>query len=135
MSEQTHAGEVRLGVDVVDIVRFGQVCARQPRLVERVFTVSERSECHGKIARLAARFAAKEAVMKLLGVGLGAVDFSDIEVRTKQSGEPTLSLSGRAERLAGGFGIGTPTVSLTHSQIVAIAVVAAVPRDLRHRKY
>ena len=65
-------GVIGVGIDAVDVDRFAVVVARRPRLVERLFTDRERSEAGGSAARLAARFAAKEAVMKVLGVGLGA---------------------------------------------------------------
>lgn len=129
MSDAASAAGVRLGVDVVDVSRFGEVCRRQPRLIERVFTPQEQSRCRGQVTRLAVRFAAKEAGMKLLGVGLGAVNFVDIEVGTLESGEPVLLLSGRAAALAKGLGLGEVSLSLTHSAMVAIAVVAALSRD------
>jgi holo-[acyl-carrier protein] synthase len=74
---------------------------------------------------LAARFAAKEAVLKAMGVGIGAADFREMEVVRGPGGEPTLALSGRAAALAGTRGIDRWHVSLTHTDQVAVASVVA----------
>jgi holo-[acyl-carrier protein] synthase len=76
---------------------------------------------------LAARFAAKEAVMKALGVGLGAFAFSDVEVDRQLSGEPRLVVRGRAAELAAQRGAARWLVSLTHTSSAAAAVVVALP--------
>jgi holo-[acyl-carrier protein] synthase len=113
----------------VDVARFANVLARRPRLAERLFTVDERTYAGGlanPAPSLAARFAAKEAVMKALGVGLGAFAFSDVEVRRQASGEPDLVLSGRAARLASDRQIRSWMVSLTHTSSSAAAVVLAL---------
>lgn len=97
-------------------------------MVERVFTEGERNYALRKndpTERLAARFAVKEATMKALGVGLGAFKFHDVEVAKKRSGEPTLALSGRAVELAEARGISEWKVSITHSDLIAMAVVIA----------
>jgi holo-[acyl-carrier protein] synthase len=70
-----------VGVDVVDVPRFTLALRRRPRLIERLFTEQERRDCQERPDRLAARFAAKEAVLKALGSGLGAASFQSIEVR------------------------------------------------------
>lgn len=74
---------------------------------------------------LAARFAVREATMKALGVGLGAFDFHDVSVHKHPSGAPFLKVSGRAEELARTSGVGAWHVSITHTDTVAMAVVAA----------
>ena len=80
---------VGLGIDLVDVARFAAVLARRPKLAERLFTLGERAYA-GTFANpapsLAARFAAKEAAMKALGVGLGAFAFGDVEVQREPSG-------------------------------------------------
>jgi holo-[acyl-carrier protein] synthase len=123
---------VGIGVDVVDLERFESVVHRRPRFVERVFTTDEREYCdRGKgfstrCQRYAARFAAKEAVMKVLGCGLGAYAFHDVAVtRDEESGEPALVVRGKAATMAAEKGIGRWHVSLTHSDGVAIAFVVA----------
>lgn len=120
---------VGLGIDVVDLDRFRAVLARRPRVAERLFTDGERSYAalqRDPTRRLAARFAAKEAAMKALGVGLGAFKFHDVEVVRLSSGAPSLRLAGRAQALAHDQGVREWRVSLTHGDLVAEAVVVAL---------
>ena len=120
---------IGLGLDAVEIERFRRALARTPTLAERLFTAGERAygaRFPDPAPRLAARFAAKEATMKALGVGLGAFDFHDVEVCNAPSGAPSLRLSGRAAALAGAQGVTAFRVSLTHTDTVAEAVVAAL---------
>jgi holo-[acyl-carrier protein] synthase len=123
---------VAVGVDVVDLDRFESVMTRQKSFLDRVFTAGEREYCDKAKAtsvrcqRYAARFAAKEAVMKALGCGLGAYGFHDVEVaREDDSGEPSLVVKGKAAVLADERGITRWMLSLSHSDVVAIALVAA----------
>ena len=74
---------------------------------------------------LAARFAAKEAVMKSLSVGLGAFDFADVEVVRGEGGAPALTVTGRAAGLAAARSVGGWHVSLTHTAVTAMAVALA----------
>ena len=120
---------VSLGTDVVDLDRFRLALKRTPGLVDRVFTEGERAYALRKndpTERLAARFAVKEATMKALGVGLGAFKFHDVEVIKARSGEPSLRLEGAAADLAARRGITGWMVSITHSDLIALAVVAAL---------
>ena len=119
-----------VGFDLVDVARFERVLARRSGLSQRLFTARELDQAKGPTAaarasRLAARFAAKEAVMKALGVGLGAVRFHDIEVRRLASGQPELNLTGAAARLAAERGATSWLVSLSHTATNAGAVVTA----------
>ena len=117
------------GIDSVDILRFAQVLARRPGLASRLFTPGEQHYAAGlanPVPSLAARFAAKEAVMKALGVGLGAFEWVDVEVTRADSGAPSLVVSGRAATLAADRGITGWHLSLTHTDTVASALVAAV---------
>src|SRR5262245_26919096 len=95
----------------------------------RLFTESELAladERTDPIPTLAARFAAKEAVMKALGVGLGAFSFHEVEVLRLASGAPELRVSGGAAELAGRRGVTAWRLSLTHSVATAGAVVSAL---------
>jgi holo-[acyl-carrier protein] synthase len=95
----------------------------------RLFTDGERSYAatmHNPVPTLAARFAVKEAVMKALGVGLGAFDWSDVEVLRRPGGAPELTVTGRAAALAASKGVGSWLVSITHTDTVASAAVVAV---------
>ena len=121
---------VAVGVDVVDLDRFESAITRQKGFLERVFTPTEREYCERAKApavrcqRYAARFAAKEAVMKALACGLGGFGFHDVYVeRDEDSGEPLLQVTGKAAALAGERGISRWALSLSHSDIVAIAFV------------
>jgi len=122
-------GGVRgIGVDAVDVERFRQVMARRPGIVHRLFTETERAyalRSRDPGPRLAVRFAAKEAVLKALGVGVGAAGFRDVEVVRGDNGEPGLALSGRAAALSAERGVRRWHVSLTHTDTVAVATVVA----------
>lgn len=116
---------IGVGIDAVDVARFTLILGRRHGFEERVFTLLERSTCGGTADRLAARFAAKEATMKALGVGLGAFGFHDVWVEREPSGRPRLRVEGRAAELARAAGVTRWHVSLTHTHLVAGAVVVA----------
>jgi holo-[acyl-carrier protein] synthase len=119
---------IGLGIDAVDIARFQMAMERSPRLAERVFTASERAVASRRAdapAVLAARFAVREATMKALGVGLGAFDFQDVSIVSEHSGRPQLQVSGRAAELARECGVTAWHVSISHTDDLAVAVVAA----------
>jgi holo-[acyl-carrier protein] synthase len=119
-----------LGTDLVEIDRFRLAMTRRgPRFAERLFSEAERAyaDRHRDPApRLAARFAAKEAVMKALGVGLWKFAFRDVEVVRAKSGAPSLALRGKAEQLAGARGVRAWQLSLSHTDSTAIAVALAI---------
>jgi holo-[acyl-carrier protein] synthase len=120
---------IGLGIDAVDIGRFRAVLARRPALAARLFTDGERAFARRRVdpaPSLAARFAAKEAAMKALGVGLGAFGWKDVEVVASAAGRPSLSVRGAAAALADDQGVGNWQVSLTHTESFAQAVVAAL---------
>ncbi len=116
---------LRVGVDHVEVRRLERVLERRPALVDRVFTEAEQLDAarRAPAQRLAARFAAKEATMKALGVGIGAVRLRDVEVRLEPDGRPRLELHGRARDRASALGVATLEVSLTHTDALATAVV------------
>lgn len=120
---------IGVGTDLVDIVRLERMLDRRPKLADRLFSVEELAYASG-LRRpgptLAGRFAVKEAVMKALGVGLGAVDWTDISVARLPGGRPSLSVGGRAARLADSRGVGGWHVSISHTDTMASAVVVAV---------
>jgi holo-[acyl-carrier protein] synthase len=120
---------IGVGIDAVDVDRFRRTLTRTPRLADRLFTAEERAyaaRSRDPTERLAARFAAKEAVMKALGVGLGAFAFNDVEVERAASGAPSLVLRGSAGALATDRGVREWKVSLSHTAHVAEAVVIAL---------
>ncbi len=120
---------VSVGTDLVDIDRMRAVIDRRPRFITRVFTEQEQAYClsrNDSAERFAARFAAKEAVLKALGVGLGGADLVEIEVVRLDSGQPTLRLHGRAKALAEEAGIANWLITISHSDHVAHVFVAGL---------
>ncbi len=115
------------GVDIVEIDRVAALVRRYgERFRDRVYTRREWADCAGRAESLAARFAAKEATMKALGVGLGAFAFHDVEVVKAPSGAPSLALRGAAAELAKRRGVHDFRLSISHTDLIAEAVVAAV---------
>lgn len=118
-----------IGIDAVDVARFRQLLVRRANLRQRLFTEAELASLATRsddARSLAARFAVREATMKAMGVGLGAFDFHDVSIATSVSGAPQLIVTGRAEVLAKSQGVVGWHVSITHTDAVAIAVVAAL---------
>lgn len=119
---------IGIGVDVVDVPRMRQVLERTPSFRERTFTPGERADAEQRndpTERYAARFAAKEAVMKSMGLGLGAFGFHEVETILAESGQPSLVLSGLAAELAEARGITRWHLTLSHTSNTAIAMVIA----------
>lgn len=110
-------------VSIARLERLGELYG--DRFLRRVFTDEERADCGERYESLAARWAAKEAVAKALGTGIGAARFLEIEVCRDTSGRPELVLSGDAARLAGVLGLSNWAVSLAHDGGMAIAFVVA----------
>jgi holo-[acyl-carrier protein] synthase len=120
---------IGIGNDLVDIDRFRRALERTPTLRERLFTEAERSYADARAdptERYAVRFAAKEAVMKALGVGLGEIQLRDIEVQRSDSGAPQIVLHGTAAELAASRGVQRWLITLSHSATVAQAIVIAL---------
>jgi len=116
---------VGVGIDAVDVERFALMLGRRRGLADRLFTDVEQADGGGSPARLAARFAAKEATMKALGVGLGAFGFHDVWVEREASGRPVLRVEGQALEVAAACGASRFDVSLTHTALTAQAIVLA----------
>ncbi len=118
---------IRSGVDIIEIERVARAIERHgSRFYLRFFTEREVAESRRQAAALAARFAAKEAVAKALGTGIGVVRWIDIEIVSGTQRQPELRLHGAAARLAGELGLAEWAVSLshTHQHAVAFAVAA-----------
>lgn len=115
----------RAGVDLVDCDRMRQMLEEDPAFLEIAFTEREQADCSVDPARLGARWAAKEAVMKVLGKGIGAVSPRDIEIRSEPDGAPTLGLTGSAQHFGNEMGATDWSVSLSHEGGFAVAFVIA----------
>lgn len=119
---------VGVGTDLLDVDRLRSALGRTPGLVDRLFTAGEQDHVRrhrDPVPHLAARFAAKEAVMKSLGVGIDSVAFTDIDVVSDPGGRPSVVLSGRAATRAEEVGARIFHVSLTHTATLAQALVVA----------
>ncbi len=118
---------LRTGVDLLEIERFTSAYRQyDQRLLQRLFTPTELAENGENMASLAARFAAKEAVAKAFGTGIGRVTWHEIEICRGSAGEPVLHLYGRAQELAQSLRLSHWSLSLSHTQSHAIAFVVAM---------
>ncbi len=111
-----------VGVDIMEIDRFAASLAKRPRLAERCFTPAEAAYCASKAfppQHFAARFAAKEAVGKALGIGM--TRWREVEV-VRGRGAPTIALHGRYARRAEDLGVDRIHISLTHGRDAAVAM-------------
>ena len=116
--------EYAVGIDAIEIARVRRVLQRHPeRFLRRVYTAEEVGFCRGRVAELAARFAAKEAVMKALGTGARGLAWREIEILPNSRGKPIVYLHGLAAKRAQTIGLRGVDVSLTHSRELAIAAV------------
>ena len=108
-----------LGIDVVDIARFGETLDRTPSMRERLFTPAERER---SVSSLAARFAAKEALAKALGAPTG-MGWLDAEIVNEATGDPRFDIRGSVLARANDLGVATVHVSMSHDAGIASAVV------------
>lgn len=119
---------IGIGIDTVELNRMRDVLERTPSFRDRVFAEEERAYAathRDPVATFAARFAAKEAVMKSLGVGIGAFDWKDVVVIREPTGRPRLELRGKADELAKKSRVQRWHLSLTHDSGRAMAMVVA----------
>jgi holo-[acyl-carrier protein] synthase len=124
---------VGVGLDLVDVEQVADLIRTGgTRFCEDAWTVAEIEDANGDPERLAARWAAKEAVMKALGAGLGDIAPNDVEIRTDELGAPSVLVSGAAEAVAASRGVTGWCVSLTHESGWAAALVVAL-RDDRYQ--
>ncbi len=115
------------GVDLIEILRVERALQRHGRgFLERVYTPLEIQLFSKCLESLAVRFAAKEAVSKALGCGIGDVNWQDIEILRDEMDAPVLHLHGKARQRAELMGFRTWSLSLSHTDSVAIAFVVAV---------
>jgi len=115
-----------VGIDIVELERVAAALKRHgQRFIDRVYTPIEAAICRGRPAELAARFAAKEAVMKALGTGARGVAWREIEVLLNRRGKPLVYLHDRARERAKDIGLDGLDLSLSHSRQYAVAFVVA----------
>jgi holo-[acyl-carrier protein] synthase len=121
---------LRSGIDIVEINRMDEINPSiRARFINRVFTPAEQELARGQTPSLAGRFAAKEAVSKALGTGIGRVHWQDIEILRGPAGEPVLQLHGLAREVAARLGLIEWSVSISHGRTHAVAVAVALGPD------
>ncbi len=114
---------IQIGVDLIGVTRVQKAVDRWgERFLSRVFTERERQDCNDRIQSLAARFAAKEAVLKVLGTGLtNGICWRDVEIRSTRNG-PRVVLYGKAQHRASELHLTGWSLSITHSDGIAVAI-------------
>lgn len=118
---------LRTGVDLIEISRIEDVIARHGKhYLERIYTPAELEQCGKRAESLAGRFAAKEAVAKALGCGIGDVSWKEIEILGDEQNAPVLTLYGAADLKAIELGLTSWAVSISHSQSHSVAFVVAI---------
>jgi holo-[acyl-carrier protein] synthase len=114
-----------IGVDIIEIARLEKAVARWGEdFLRRVYTDSELKLYRKKLPSLAARFAAKEAVIKALGRPGREASLKDIEVLSGPGGQPVVNLYGRTQQQAKLMGLGKLAVTLSHSREYAVAFIS-----------
>ena len=122
--------KLRIGVDMIEIERVERAAARHgERFYKRFFTEQELAVCKGQPFRLAARVAAKEAIAKAFGTGIGDIRWVEIEIVSDERGRPEVRLHGDAAQLAEEMGLTHWEISLSHSKDNAIAFAVATGED------
>jgi holo-[acyl-carrier protein] synthase len=119
------------GIDLVDFPRIAEMVNRHSeRFLSRIYTKAERQYAESnknKMEKLAGRFAAKEAILKLMGTGWrGKIAWTDIEVLNNDMGQPQVKLTGEVEKIAAKLGIEQISISITHTANFAIASAVAL---------
>ena len=115
------------GVDLIEIARVKDAIARHgTRFLERIYTPAELERYGKSVESLAGRFAAKEAIAKALGCGIGDVSWTEIEVLGDENRAPVLALHGKAAQRSEEMGLINWSLSISHSRSHAIAFVVAV---------
>jgi len=114
------------GVDIIEIARIALALQRyDERFLYKIYTPAEVAFCQGRVAELAVRFAAKEAISKALGTGIFGISWTEMEVLPDARGKPEVELYGRALARAQELGLNEWAISLSHSDSDAIAFCVA----------
>ncbi len=120
-------------MDLVDIDRIVAVLGRYPeRFRRRVLTDAEDRYCRGRVERIAGRWAAKEAISKVLGLGVRGVGWREIEILPNRAGQPQVTLHARAAARAAFLRLGEVSVSISHERKMAVAVAVAHSGEVDH---
>ena len=122
------AAAQEIGIDIIETARIRGVLERHDaRFLRRVYTEWEQRYCRRNVLHLAGRWAAKEAVSKVLGLGVRGVGWREIEILRTPQGQPTVTLHGRARDRARAMGLREPlSVSISHIRDLAVAVAVGL---------
>ena len=124
---QVPDGTAELGLDIIRVERIRDALARfGDRFVRRVLTTRETAYVRGRPETFAGRWAAKEAVSKVLGLGVRGIGWLDIEIERLPTGQPAVRLHGRAAARADQLGLARIAVSITHEREYALAIAFGV---------
>ena len=128
MSRDYQEIPTEVGIDIIETARIKGVLERHDaRFLGRVYTEWEQRYCRHNVLHLAGRWAAKEAVSKVLGLGVRGVGWREIEIRRTPMGQPTVTLHGRAQQRAKAIGLREPlSVSISHIKDLAVAVAVGL---------
>ena len=120
-------GTTELGIDIVRVDRIRSALERfGDRFIRRVLTASEQRHVRGRAETMAGRWAAKEAVSKVLGLGVRGIGWRDIEIERLPTGQPAVRLHGRAAARAEQLGMGRIAVSISHEAEFAVAIAFGI---------
>jgi len=123
----TQGVNVAVGVDVIEVERVRRVLTRHgERFLQRVFTEQEILQCHGKVLKIAGRFAAKEAISKALGTGMHGIAWRELEVVQLSTGRPSVRLYGNASVRARELRLSAFDVSISDLAAFSMAVAVGV---------
>ena len=124
---QLPQGTTEVGIDIIKVARIRDTLAKfGPRFSGRVLTPGEQRYVRDRPETFAGRWAAKEAVSKVLGLGVRGIGWRDIEIVRLPTGQPSVRLHGRAEQRAGQLGMGRIALSITHESDYAVAIAFGV---------
>ena len=121
------AGTTELGIDIIRVSRIADSLSRfGDRFTRRILTPTEAAYVRNRAETLAGRWAAKEAVSKVLGLGVRGVGWREIEIERLPTGQPAVRLHGRAQRRAAQLGMGRVAISISHEDEFAVAIAYGV---------
>lgn len=127
MSIQAPEGTTELGIDIINVERIRNALERHgDRFPKRILTDAEYAYVRNRPETLAGRWAAKEAVSKVLGLGVRGVGWKEIEIVRLPTGQPTVRLHDRAKRRAEQLGMGRIAVSISHEREMAVAIAFGI---------
>ena len=122
---------MQVGIDIIEIARIKKAVTKNPAFWERILTPEEKQYCQSKgellaITSLAGRFAAKEAILKCLGTGLGEVSWQEMEIKNDSKGRPKVALNGHGGQVLEAMGLKGINLSISHCRDYATAVAIGV---------